>query len=528
MNNLSDECYLAIFMNVDLVDLIAICRLVCKRWKYLIDEHIRFDELIIYHRYYYYYYNHSNSENDSGDFDENLKTNLLMNGWFCNYKSKVNYHRSIAMLNLHYLQSASFMQMFSNLKRLNINQAVDGKHFNVEILNQFYQLEQLSLRIMSIGKEKLLKLPKLETLSVDLMSDAVGGLNVNASNLQHLSCSGNLDMITLTHPNSIKLVRINESKRNTLNQFINCEIFQFIDCFKVDNFVNLNLSILHSLPRVNELHYYFEPLNAKNKVVKHVTLAAINRRISEIKRVLNHILKRRSITRRNNVKVYFLSIELDEVFFKNLNYNNFENNLEVQLENYDFLCDNMSYYTKIDYSITNRYFGDKLPSSFFDKFCNIQIVDARDVEQQEQQDQFSWFLSKCTNLIILTIGSCNFSQAFYNQLAYRCPSLKYLELADRQDEINYEFIYNLKGIWEIRAFFPIGFDIVLEAFKQCARLTRFHFIFNDCKASICKFSSRLYYLNCDLKNQRNKKICLNKIEFKELERWCNFMKTNLS
>lgn len=207
---LDDLCSLAIFGLLNLKSRFK-CRQVCKQWRSLADA-IETRELIIHdlipaHRQYRWFYG-EDAVRQCNVFDQ---------------------------FKLSRISSAPFVD---SLKRLWIDYAaVNRCTIDVAVLNQFVQLEQLTVNCLRYTEDEVLKLPNL--IALDL-NDAwtIAKLTVDAPKLKALYA--NLDTVRVLDRRSLVYVRAC-SGMNSGNLI---DVYPSATQLKSDETVNFNLAVL--------------------------------------------------------------------------------------------------------------------------------------------------------------------------------------------------------------------------------------------------------------------------------------------
>lgn len=288
---LLDEIWRLIFTKyLDFVDT-ARCRLVSKRFKYLIDN-LGPTELAIY---------------DCSKFYNQLEK------FYVDHDREPVYWIQLSKLNFfRFKPNSSFQIMFKHLKFLQIYLSLNAlsrdekklfKKFNLEFLNEFTSLEKLYLNEVSISRSQTLRLPRLKVFSIELFSRREAredprfyGINyrkqpflVLDSKVERLFCA-RATLLVINHPECIEFLecRRDEFKTEQLAQFKSLKVIYL----PASESVVAAFRVLESL---EELHL--------NKYDRYAN------RDQQRGNLIRQLINERGTSRRN-VKIYFSDILL--------------------------------------------------------------------------------------------------------------------------------------------------------------------------------------------------------------------------
>ena len=398
----------------------------------------------------------------------------------------------------------------TRLKRLNICfDLFDCNEFKINHLNQFQALEQLNLGRIELKESVELNLQNLVIISIFEISEldyhsfeAIDNkvrLTIESSKLTVLFINS-LDKIRLINYETVKHLHIGNCNTNQLISYIKIEYLQH------DHLLNLNAKILLSLFNLKELHcnIKFELIDESNyNVVKHL---------------MNDLLAERWSLKRLNLKIYFLSIQLNSQMI-NLNAEFRVEDLHIQ--NYQNLAIKLNWLTELNYSKLMNLTSNQLPPDLFDKYVNIQSVSANKISSQYH---FIQFLANIKNLCKLELTNSHVRQEFYDTyLPYASKKLIELIIRERAfNSINFQFLINLKELYHFYTNLNIDLNSVLQLLidrPNCLNLIYFKFKFLT--FFIEKKENDHYDLVC-IQNRSNCKstFCKHDIDYDRLVNSC--------
>lgn len=454
---LLNEIWSLIFReHLPLLDVIR-CRLVSKRFKFLVD-HLHPTELFVYH--------YSPEASRFTDRYERESTRWMQ--W-----RKYQFHLEA---------NSSFQIMFSNLRFLQLETHLDKK-FNLEIFNEFAQLEQLYLNSVVISRSQTLKLPKLKVLSIELYSD-------NESKRRDIYRPLDYDR----EPRLVLDCKLEQliGARSTLLQIKHPECVQHLEdknlCrfeLKLEELISFkNLRILYSplTDAALAAFPFFEHL-------QELHLDRHNQTTTRYQLMIDQLLSKRRELKRD-IKIYFAGILVTELgLIECLT-------LYDKLRFYHLLADRVPNETMLQYSEFETFVNNfdvlqllrrnqielnrKLPVDFFDKFANLKWVYMTKIDDPEW---FVWFLSRCRRLAELSFKRESLTQPILNRLPVACRHLTSLSISDCDAGLVYPRLdlsplYDLKQLCSLSLRIndanPDGtFDLGI-LFENCRYLTNIH------------------------------------------------------
>ena len=235
-NSLPNELLPFVFKHLDLADLWH-SRLVCKRFKFFIDE-VKLNELIISDfgrltRPKYYYTNES----------YNLRNQI-----------KIEFLSSIQAFpfNLSDLKYLVVHLLFWNDKEIkNFEKFLSDKLKLVQL--QIWDLNDYN---SDLNEKVLLKLPKLKVIFIDYVNVP---LTIDCPNLQQVYCGSNFRSIKFLNPQSILSLEVEDDGKMNASQaetiFKNVKYFKSKQCSRLDpDFIDL-------LPNVKRVYCDQEEIN---------------------------------------------------------------------------------------------------------------------------------------------------------------------------------------------------------------------------------------------------------------------------
>lgn len=179
---------------------------------------------------------------------------------------------------------------------------------------------------------------------------------------------------------------------------------------------------------------------------------------------------------------------------------------------------------KVNYNEVMRASRGSLPSDFFQRFYNIQLVMAKN--QIPDYLSFLLFLTKCINLRSLALCFVQIDPAFYTHLPkiYNLTNLSIQALPN--EVIDYSFVTQLRYLTALDTNQTLSLRFVVRAFKESPYyLESISFRTRDDCYLLDKTGKNTYYLECYENTKERtlvflkKNMCLRKLsEFcKDLE-----------
>ena len=358
IHRLPNELMLMLFKMIDLSDLIANCKPVCKRWKLLIEFHMKFAELVL--------------TLNAGE--------LISNHWY--YTHRTVSRSSICYWpvdDLSFFSGPSFRLHFGNLKRLKIS--TNSLTADLQQLNHLTALEHLDLDgALNLNRTVTLCLPDLQILKLFLIFNPFMQLKIDAIRLQVLCCN-QLEFIHIVWPSSIRHLELAAQEMVRLNRFKNLNTLVLVNTRK-----HLAATICSAPATLKQLH------------LNNVALGKIGDLLSSLERKLT------------NVRVWLNGVELIK-----------QQPLDEHLSNYQLyrsrltnLCTSLpGHLEMLNFNKLSAAFESKIPNEFLARLSNIQSVACG---QLEDRKMFVEFLRSCKSLAELKLTCVQFPSSGANQL----------------------------------------------------------------------------------------------------------------
>ena len=392
MDNLPLELYQAIFEFINFNDLLN-ARLTCKKFNEAI-KHFHVNELCF--------------------------ISLKKRRTFWNYANKpannlysINDHSKLFTLN-----NSLFNVQF--LRRLKIDDYGSGaiKLSLINLINKLEHLIELEITLYLEDEHSILSLPKLKALSIFVCRRSRNQfLQLNTSRLEFvkLQCYQLESIIKFSQPSSIEHLSVEK-----LNE----------------NFIENTLALFQNLKSIF--------INCKHEEI-------------------GELLIQKSSLEKREIKVYFKNVQLLEddfnqefisgnVFLVNLDNLNHDRqllpNFKKIMQNYERLV-NCHNFQMLNYSKQAKQMkSDLIPSNFFGKFFNIQIMHVRGAVKDEYH--LTNFIKNCHNLYELKLSKSLLTNTFYSALP-AISSLDNLFIYEDRKKIHFEsFIFKLHFLKDLR------------------------------------------------------------------------------
>lgn len=479
--DLLDEIWMMIFEDLNTVEIVKL-REVSKRFKFLIDT-MCFKKLTIC------------------DYDS-------IHFYSLGYQYKSPYGPMLQLYRFNLLSNSSFQLVFANLKVLLMGCNL-GLDFNLESLNEFSKLENLSIRSVTLPeKSQVLKLPNLKTLLIDLNVPLVWKTVANGlkkwvkkwqawvvldSKVTKLHCSG-FTHVKLIYPDSIEHLMVSEWDLPLKEKFNSLKKFQIM------NFAGL---------RPEAYEAYRDVLDISD-ILEEFYLDSINNS-DPLRQVANELLVR---ALKKNIKFYVSNIHLTEPFeeLPSITRERHVNltSVKVQILCYHKLATRVYDTCQFNYESLISFLNDQratlignqvslddhqFPVDFFQKIH----VKEFSVYRIEDENLFVWFLRKSAGLMRIDfMGGC-LSQTILNQLPVVCGrSMKSINIDADNDgpELDYEPLCKLPEIFylSLDKLRNIDLKIVTKFLQNCKYLTHLSCLSNEAYLGLKKSSEKHYSL----------------------------------
>lgn len=424
-------------------------RIVCRKWKYIIDHNLELQTLVIF-------------LNNVVPYSEQ---------WFFT-NHKLDLKHSFRTKNLNFLQSKPVQSIFSKLKRLSIfGELLNAESYDITDLKSFACLEHLELYNLKLKqKNVVIGLPQLRIFSFRRQT-LDSKFKFFCPQLQAFrSCVR--DEIFF-QPDRIRYLETNQYHSSIL-EFVNLEVL------KVDSILRIESNFLNTLRQLKEILFF------SNDYI-----------YDELRRQKCNVLC-------SQVKICFLGIDfeaLDKLPRAQLNsiidrhYLN-ESNLDLYFDNYRSLSDYIPFVKGVQYNslikLTSKYFSDAIPRTFFTIFSSISSVFV--TSRLDDEKCFVDFLKhlKCLNKLSLMQSELPQTE-FYDQLPAIAGTLNKLEINDREEMINdFKFTFRLPNLTSFSTNQHLSFDDAHRMFKRCRFLSSAYFLNANKEISIVKKNDKFF------------------------------------
>lgn len=454
MEDLPDEILVMILKKYSYASELFVWRLVCKRFRNLIDDHVNLKELIIYPKLKRYFYCSPRSG----------LTKYVR-------KEPVDYRNFIQIERFEPPKESSFQMLCSNLKYLNITIALCLTETVIETLNKLIKLEELIVKSVSnenVFKPKL-SLPNLKVLSIKKSNSFDLIIESRIKKLYH----GDSLRIELKYPDHLEYLETFTFPKQLM-------LFKNLRILKFDPSPREKLKFPSFLASLEEIHLRFrEKLNS-----------------DFIARVVDFLLNQKRTLNRENLKIYFANILMTRPFkdyklkLKGYPRRPFTDLEAMVMRHYHYLADSLPDHSKIFYFRSLFAFNSKLhhsdldektslPADFFQKFTNIQFIRANLSDFQFQKIFFA-VLEKCKRLYGLEIEKNCLAESIIEKLPELCPQLRRFKVNDffYQNQVCcYKPVLRLKYLYSLKLDYSLNeledLQIVPDLFRECKYLASF-------------------------------------------------------
>ena len=426
---LPNEMIVLMLRQLNLPDLIN-CRAVSKRFRDLIDEHLKIRDLFVF------------------------KSDLPPRFSFATPNPRYLLQQSDSSI----LRSVSFIGCFSmSLRSLKISLPLSEP----SDLNQFRSLERLYAQQITIDCEVRLSLPKLRTLVIAdfARADQQSVLVVDAEILEKLKCY-RLPLIKLVHYDAVRQLTTGDYDFNYehLPMFKKVRALRFEKVFGVED-VDQHVRVISALEDLTELHLDW------HRSVREEIRARIDQKVKQI------------WTRKAGLRIVLMGIELSEENCTKLigrNLAGWTDYFKLQVENYQSLSTVLEgYWQEIYYPHLSLFERQAVPGDFCRKFCNIRSIVSRKISDA---DRFVRFINSCRDLNLLRFSTSGLQRSFYDRLSLNRLSLYDLRLDGQNSEIDFGFIYKLDYLCDLRIIPELSCETVISFFERCKYLGKLEFV----------------------------------------------------
>ena len=430
MDKLPNEMLLNIFQNVDQVDQLLNCKIVCKKWYSIIDQMIRLNSLVISR------INGHKLLTSEEWFDPNESIQFLYD-----YRYKVeDQHSKIIRFNMN-------QPLFSRLKKLFIY----DRYIWIDSINCLKHLEVLCLKHSTLRSETdiSLNLPNLRVFSC--VSKSQHKLILNCPNLEKLDYYKE----SIIHPESIKELHACFN-RNFMLDLVNCEYLYL-------EFVDFYSNILLKLKKLKELHLGIDV---------------------DVDSVISYIIQKKTL-KRTNLKIYYLNVladsmpltylnELDNSFAYERSINN--NSIQFYGLNYSNLSNIVYFIRTVDYNVLENYFWsnpNQIAREITKKLVNLDELILSD--QIRDVNQFIGILKDRRYLNRVSITAKIMPQHFFDQiLSENCSIIEQL-IVYNKNQLNFDFLLKFKELQTFHTKQQLTSDLILKMFGKFELLDSLEF-----------------------------------------------------
>lgn len=429
------------------------CRRVTKKIRYLIDNHVRPESLII-------------------SFNQ-----IPYNERWFGTCEPLNLDYLITAKNLDFLQNDLVKLIFGKIKSLYIYDFPSDHSpiFDLEELNHYSNIEHLELWFLNLRNRTKLSLPKLNIICVNEESGSTVIIN---SRLAHFKTCLKIDLFNFNYPLNIRSVQCNYYSPMIKN-------FSNLEYFCCGHISRLDIDFLQKLKNLKRIQY-------------HDTVEAY------------HDLKQQKIHyNRPDLEIYFLGINFDSKMIRNENttsltkYTQMQNNAKTSLSKYDLtfkryhldnhnfeiyfdnctqLDDRVPFINSLFYNVIEDHFTtfDRIPVWFFYKFPILKrILVSGKVNNLEC---FVRFIANCKPLNCLTLQNTEITQEYLNRLSLLCRSVSTLSIEENLKNFDFSFIVNFTNLIDLEFKKAIPIELIYPIFsslkfiQSIGLIHQFHYI----------------------------------------------------
>lgn len=435
MEEINIEILPYIFLNLPLQDILN-CKLVCKKWLFALRHWTKIRELIVY----------VEEQPVNGKW-ENLR------GFDCLHSLKLSSDRYLSRRNtkLNFEEA-----LFSNLKKLFIQRRslIEDADRCIEGLNKFAALEELILPTIQLHRDTRLSLQRLKVLTIDKVFSQRFVLFLDTPRLEQLRVFSNKRIEFSCESVSLKRMQVFHFYPSPVIASSLQYLFSYYLHHLADDFLQAS--------KLRELHLFAES----------DTFAALK-------------LQRSNLVGKD-VQLYFKGVRMDGVNAE-IESRLFNEVLDAKylvwyLQNYDKLASRVPYLFIVKYDPFEQ-FADRLPANLPDFLSRFVALEKLVVKQPVKNEAKFIELLKCLRVESLKLQDSGLGQHFYSvKLPAICPRLESLKIVEEQPEMNQldlEFIFGLKHLFDFSVSKNLKLDFVGRAFKELPNFRYFSFLFRD-------------------------------------------------
>lgn len=468
MDRLPAEMITIILNNLSIRDKLS-CRLVSKKFKLIIDNHVKVHRLTALGP-------------SSTQFSKN---------WF--YTNLSNEEHDLVFIQMDFLYGKlNELHIFCRLRSLFISFEDSVQELDFErSLNHLKQLKELNIHSTKLKESTTLSLSQLEILSLESVS---GTIKFDTPRLFAFKSDKKLTDFQFVHPQVIKYLVLNHDAG--VEQFVNLEVLL------CSNYSFFRPELLRKLTKLKELQAFREATSDG----EYDDLIVFDRVYQEKQRL-------------GLVDLKMIVSGLPYEYYQNAFHH--EDESYLILENYGNTIQVLPFVKRLDYSDLLQVFVNGIPASLPMKLPNIQEVSCLDTVIE--LDDFFGFLKNCQSLNSLTLDCRSFSdQRHYDRLANLCEKLTFLHLiiTDKSVCINFDFVLRFKFLCGLVLKRELPYELIEALFTKLRTFKLLNFIYKG------RISGVTYNRNDEQPVQFGQSW--NYFQFDSMEAFLRFLRQNRS
>ena len=385
MEGLQDDVLLMILSEYLHVTDLVTCRLLSKRIKFLVDNFVKLKKLVFDCAHVIVHFGAHRLSDLADKKSERERPNpnhiLIFRDYY------VSHHLDLP-------RNSSFQLLCSSLRCLKFMPILQLTDSNMSTLNELSRLEELIITRPHIppNQSPVLDLPNLKLLVMhwfDYATDPKSSklvINSKIKNFVYEDVHFNFPF-QFNHPKHVEFLSVRSLEIEDLSIFQNLRVL----CFHSISESNLNVvDVLPTLEAISLQDYQYKA--------------------GEAEKVANHLMRRRRVLGRENLKIYYFGILLNRPFAEyGIQRTTSASLATLHLEHYDQLAERFPYIEQIDYT----QFADRLealtagkripldlqglPINFFRRM-NIRSILITEIHNS---DRFVSFLKQCKYVEVL-------------------------------------------------------------------------------------------------------------------------------
>lgn len=435
------------------------CRLICKKWKNIID-HQNSKSLIIFNSKYF----HRN-------FDSKESLQLPFNAkWFIS-GHEVNC-KQLAILSKDKLVEPIFSQTNSNL--LNLKKL-------------FYHLSDLKvIKGLSILNEFIKDLRQLELLQISSLrfrgENKISHQNLKCLKIEARWYSRTEDLSFLIDCPKLEMTSISRIELIDAFKFVHLDKVKYLE-YQNAYKIKFRKDFVNKLPDFNNLEYLIctDIQNLRNDLIEKFRKLKVIQ-FNNLKEKYNFLqIDRQLKSSKDELKICLNNIQSVT-----------KDNIQIILDHYSKLPKSFFNQIEIVYDGLDDF---NFPIGFGEKFFNLKTIHV--INEIKNKEQFYNFLKECSTFGELKIKFSSLDQNFYsNLLPLYCPFLKFLTIKENY-YLNCDFVLKFKNLFEFYTNQPLSNDLKGKLFDKFSFLGYFRlgcFIYGE---NVTKKYIKIFYTrNC--------------------------------